>query len=124
MDFLLPGFLAEVATPANFGRMIGVDDATGLSRGEFPTESSCLVSTVFMGDLFSFPLAGDEGRTLRLLLTEEAEVDDADDEEEEEEFLLRRLATSFLSSQWFLSPPSTSGGLTVSTSSIVRSDSM
>ena len=59
----------------------------------FPTEFSRLVFTVFVVDLFStdMPLAGDELDTLRLLLTDEIDDDDADDEVDEEEFRLRRL---------------------------------
>ena len=68
--------------------MIGVDTASGLKSGKFPTEFSPMVSAVFREDLFTsgIPLAGDEEETLRLLLSEET-----DDEVEEEEFLLRRL---------------------------------
>ena len=85
------GFFTEAETAAVAGcdGMIGVEAATGLGRGEFPTE----LSTVFMTDLFSWTIAltGDEVETFRLLLTDDVEVDDADDEVEEDEFLLRRL---------------------------------
>ena len=68
--------------------MIGVDAASGLKSGKFPTKFPSKVSAVFREDLFSsgIPLAWDEVETLRLLLSEET-----DDEVEEEEFLLRRL---------------------------------
>ena len=71
--------------------MIGVEAASGLKSGKFPTKFPSKVSeseSVFREDLFSsgIPLAWDEVETLRLLLSEET-----DDEVEEEEFLLRRL---------------------------------
>ena len=79
----LAGFFTEAETAAVAGcdGMIGVEAATGLGRGEFPTE----LSTVFLADLFSWTisLTGDEVETFRLLLTDDVEVDDADDEVED-----------------------------------------
>ena len=71
-----------IAAVAGCDGMIGVEAASGLKGREFPTG-------VFIADLFSGDMAGDDEETLRLFLTDE--LDDLEEEVEEEEFLLCRL---------------------------------